>query len=520
MVRFLWDRIVALAVVAVLVLMPLVPTTAQQPRRGGVLRIAHIGEPPTLDQHWTTVTITRDIMNNVNEGLFALTTKLEPRPMLVDRWTMSTDRRTYTFVLRRGVRFHHGRELTSEDVRASLDRWGRIAGPGRALFANVLSIATPDPLTVTLSLREPFATFIQELAFFAQAAVIFPKEVVEEAGTGRLRRFIGTGPYRFVEHLPDRHIRLDRFEGYASRTEEPDGTTGRKSAHFDSILFLPVSDAAVRISGVKSGEYHFADSIPSDEFARLRADRDLVPFVDENPRWLHAVFNHRSPLMSNQKIRQAFQAALDHEAVMRAAFGPSQFWRLDPGIMSREHFMWTDAGREFYNQKNPTRARQLLTGAGYKDEPLRWLTTMEYPHFSTAAQVSKPMLERAGFSVDLQMMDWATLISRRGRPDLWDVFVTAHGLRPDPTQLLPLDPNWSGWYDHRDMRAMISLMRRHSDPKVRHDLWVRMQRLFYEDAASIKFGDFFPLHLHRKELQGYVSRPTHVWWNSWLETTR
>lgn len=519
-VRSLSGRIVALIVVAVLILLPLVPAAAKQPRRGGVLRIAHIGEPPTLDQHWTTVTITRDIMNNVNEGLFALTTKLEPRPMLVDKWTMSADRRTYTFVLRRGVRFHHGRELTSEDVRASLERWGRVAGPGRVLFANLLSITTPDPLTVTLKLREPFGTLLLELGFFVQAAAIFPKEVVEEAGTGPLRRFIGTGPYRFVEHVADRHIRLDRFEGYASRTEEPDGTSGRKSAHFDSIFFIPVPDAAVRIAGVKRGDYHFADSIPSDEFDRLRTDRELVPFVDENPRWLHAVFNHRAGLMTNRKIRQAFQAALDHEAVMRAAFGPRQFWRLDPGVMAKEHFMWTDAGRELYNQKNPVRARQLLTEAGYKGEPLRWMTTMEYVHFGTAAEVAKPMLERAGFAVDLQMMDWATLISRRARPDLWDVFVTAHGLRPDPTQLLPLDSNWPGWYDNRDMRAMMGLMRRHSDPKVRHDLWVRMQRLWYEDAASIKFGDYFPLHLHRNELKGYASRPTHIWWNSWLDATR
>ena len=146
----------------------------------------------------------------------------------------------------------------------------------------------------------------------------------------------------------------------------------------------------------------------------------------------------------------------------------------------------------------------MWTDAGYKGEPLRWITTMEYVHFGTAAGVVKPMLEQAGFSVDLQMMDWATLISRRAQPDLWDVFVTAHGLRPDPTQLLPLDANCPGLCDHQDIRAMMGLM----------------QRLWCEDAASIKFGGYFPLHLHRNELKGYSSRPTYIWWNPWLETTR
>jgi peptide/nickel transport system substrate-binding protein len=516
-VRIRWQYLGVLALTLALVLAPLVPGGAQTPRRGGVLRIAHIGEPPTLDQHWTTAAITGHIMYNVNEGLFALTSKYEPRPMLVDKWTMSADRLTYTFTLRRGVKFHNGKDLTSEDVKASLERWGRIATRGRALFANVVSVTTPDPLTVVIRLREPYGLLLVDLGLPGQAPVIFPKEVIDEAGTGPVRRFISTGPYRFVEHLPDRHVRLDRFEGYAARTEEPDGATGRKHAYFDSIYVIPVPDPAVRVAGVKRGEFHFGETIPPDEYDRLRADPELVAHIGSTPLWLTAVFNHRSPLMGNRKIRQAFQAAIDHEAVMRAAYGSPRFWRLDPGLMPKEHYMWTDAGKEFYNQKNPTRARQLLTEAGYRGEPVRWITTMEYVAYGTAAQVVKPMLERAGFTVDLQVVDWATLVARRARPELWEVFSTAFSFVPDPVFLLALAPTWPGWYDNRDMNAMMTLLRRHADPKVRHDLWKRMQKLWYEDAGTIKFGDYFLLHLHRRELKGYVDSPTHVWWNAWLE---
>ncbi len=515
--RITLGRIVALAVVAALVLSPLVPSEAQQPRRGGVLRIAHIGEPPTLDQHWTTASITGHIMYNVNEGLFAPTSKFEPKPMLVDKWVMSADRLTYTFTLRRGIKFHNGKDLTSEDVKASLERWGRIATRGRSLFANVVSLTAPDPLTVVMKLREPYGLLILDLSWVGQSAVIFPKEVIDEAGTGPVRRFISTGPYRFVEHLPDRHIRLDRFDGYQPRSEPSDGAAGRKNAYFDSIYVIPVPDSAVRIAGVKRGEYQFAETIPPDEYDRLRTDADLVPYVTDTANWLTAVFNNRSPLMSNKKIRQAFQTALDQEAVMRAAYGNPKFWRLDPGLMPKEHYMWTDAGKEFVNQKNPTKARQLLAESGYKGEPLRWVTTMEYVAYGTAAQVVKPMLERAGFTVDLQVVDWATLVARRARPELWDVFSTAFSFVPDPVFLLSLNPVWPGWYDNRDMNAMMTLLRRHSDPKVRRDLWARMQKHWYEDAGTIKFGDYFLLHLHRKELKGYGSNPTHIFWNAWLE---
>jgi peptide/nickel transport system substrate-binding protein len=504
-------------VLAGLVLAPLQPTSAQEPRRGGALRIAHIGEPPTLDLHATTAAITSHITYHIYEGLFALTSKYEPRPMLVERWTMSPDRRTYTFTLRRGVRFHTGREMTSDDVKASLERWGRMATRGRVLFGNVEAVTTPDPLTIVFRLKDPYGLLPLDLALSGNGAVIYPKEVIDEAGTGPIRRFIGTGPYRFVEHLPDRHIRLDRFDGYASRTEAPDGATGRKHAYFDSIFILPVPDAAVRIAGVRRGEYHFAETVPPDEYDRLRADRTLVPYITDTPLWLTAVFNNRSPLMSNRKIRQAFQVSIDYEAVMRAAYGHQRFWRIDPGLMPKEHYMWTDAGKEHVNVKNPARGRQLLQEAGYRGQPLRWLTTMEYVAYGTAAQVAKPMLEQAGFTVDLQIVDWATLVARRARPELWDVFSTAFGFVPDPIFMLVLSPGWPGWFDNRDMNAMMALLRRHADPKVRHDLWARMQRLWYDEAGSIKFGDYFLLHLHRRELKGYVNNPTHVWWNSWLE---
>lgn len=512
-------RALALAVVVILAISPPLSVSAQQPRRGGALRVAFISEPPTLDQHWTTNIVTTQLMYHVYEGLFALTSDHEPRPMLVDRWTMSADRLTYTFTLRGGVKFHHGGVLTSEDVRASLERWGRISAQGRALWANVRSITTPDPLTVVLRLRDPYGLLLLDLAVPMQGAVIYPKEVIDEAGAGPVRRFIGTGPYRFVEYLPDRHVRLDRFEGYASRTETPDLSTGRKHAYLDSIFGIPVPDVAVRIAGVKRGEFHFAQTIAYDDYDRLRADPDVVPLIVNTPSWLAAVFNHRAGLMTNRKIRQSFQAALNHEAVLRAAFGPPQFWRLDPGLVPREHPMWTDTGRELFNQKSPERARQLLADAGYRSEPLRVMATMDFAFMGTAAEVIKPMLERAGFVVDLQFMDWATLASRRARPELWDVFITGFVFVPDPAFLLTLQPGWPGWFDNRDMNSMMALLRRHSDPKVRHDLWKRMQKLWYEEAASIKLGDYFSLDLLSRGLKGYATKPgpTRIFWNAWLE---
>lgn len=491
--------------------------SAQQPRRGGVLRIAHIGEAPTLDQQRTPSATTADFANLMNEGLFALDSKFQPQPMLVDRWSMSSNRRSYTFVLRRGVKFHNGKELTSADVKASLERWGQVSSRGRALFANVQAISTPDPLTVVFQLRDPYTLLPTDLAADLGLAAIHPKEVVDEAGTAPLRRFISTGPYRFVEHLPDRHVRFDRFEEYAARPEPSDGQAGRKHAYFDSIFIVPVPDAAVRIAGVRRGDFHFAKWVPTDEFARLQAIPEVTPAVAQVPWELVALFNHSSGLMTNPKLRQAFQAAIDYEVVLRGTFGPERFWRLNPGILAREHPMWVDAGRELYNQKNLDKARRLLAEAGYQGQPVRWVATMEILPYGTSAQIVKPMLERAGFVIDLQIMDWSTNVSRIVRTEGWDVFSTALTPQADPTFLVVFHPGGVGFYDNREINAMMALLRRHPDHQVRRQIWARLQRHWYEDAGFIKYGDYFQLNIHRRELRGYTNVPSDIWWNAWFE---
>jgi len=486
------------------------------PVRGGVLRVAHTGEPPTLDQHWSSGGPTQDIATHIYEGLFALTSRYQAAPMLVERWTVSPDRRIYTFALRRGVLFHNGREMTADDVVASLQRWGRIAPRGRELFRDVETVTARGSHTVQMRLREANGLVPLALAIPSQGAAIYPREVMDDAGGGPIRRYVGTGPYRFVEHVPDVHIRLERFDRYRPREEPPDGQAGRREPYLDGIVFLPVPDTSVRVAGVLRGDYHFAHSIPSDEHARLQAARDVRPLVITTPQWAGFVFNHRTGLMTNRSLRRAVVAALDEEAILRGSYGPQQFWRATPSFFPREHALWTDAGAAIYRQHDAAVTRRLLGEAGYRGEPVRWLVSNEMPHHFSAATIAKSQVEHAGLNIELQVMDWATLVSRRGRPDGWDVFTTTFGFVPDPVFLLPLAPAWPGWYEDREMQALVRLLWRHTSPSVRSALWGRAQQRFYEDAVGARLGDWFPMLLHRVELQGVVAGPGTFHWNEWL----
>src|SRR5712691_62152 len=128
---------------------------AEEPRAGGVLKAAMIGEPPSLDLHWTTAVITQQITWHVYETLYTYDRSFTPAPMLAEGHTVADGGRRYTIRLRRGVRFHNGKEMTSADVVASLNRWGRMAGTGKAIFKNVEAVEAKDPYTIVIHMKLP-----------------------------------------------------------------------------------------------------------------------------------------------------------------------------------------------------------------------------------------------------------------------------------------------------------------------------------------------------------------------------
>jgi peptide/nickel transport system substrate-binding protein len=247
------------------------PAQSPTPRRGGVLRVGMIGEPPTLDAHATTAVITREIGINAFEGLYALDGKYQPQPLLAEGHEVLDGGKRYVIRLRKDVKFHNGKPLTSADVVASLKRWGAMASTGKAIFKTVEAVEPKGPQALEIRLREPSGTLLTVLAQVDNAAVVYPKEVLDATGEGQLKEFVGTGPFRFVEHKPDRHIKVARFDGYAARGEPPSGLAGRRTAHVDEILFLPVPDYATRQAGMVTGEYDYIQQVKPDQVDRIKA---------------------------------------------------------------------------------------------------------------------------------------------------------------------------------------------------------------------------------------------------------
>ena len=492
-------------------------TAQEQPRMGGVLKAGMIGEAPTLDLHATTAVITQQITWHIYETLFTYDKNMSPIPMLAEGHAVGDNGRRYTITLRKGVRFHNGKEMTSADVVPSLQHWAKLGTTPKAIWKNVEALEAKDSYTVVIYLKEPSGSILFALASPNNGGAIYPKEVVAAAGDGQVKEYIGTGPYRFVEHKPDRHVRLARYKEYSARPEPPNGYGGKRTAYIDEIYFIPVPEASVRLAGAETGEYNFAQSIRQDQVDRVKGQPALEAQIVKPYGWITAVPNHKEGIMANRKVRQAFQAVLDMEPIMSAGIGNKAFYRLDGALFYPEQGVYhSQAGVTGYNQKNKAKARQLLKDAGYTGQPVRWITTKEYEWMYNTALMSSQQMEDVGFKVDLQVVDWATLVQRRGKPELFDIFSTGFTLNPDPAIATAVQCNWPGSWCLEEKDKLLADMARETDPKKRRAMIERLQALFYEDVGRIKIGDYFDLWVTRKEVRGFKPGPYLYFWNSWI----
>jgi len=492
---------------------------AQQPQFGGTLLVAQSTTPPTLDPHSVTHLVTREIGMNIFENLLTFDEQFAVVPQLATGYEISDDGLTYTFTLRQDVTFHNGKALTSDDVEASLTRFLEIS-PRRGELSALASIEVVDAYTIRLILSRPAGSFLAALANPIAQLAILPREAVE----GRAAReadLIGTGPYRFVEWIPDRYVRVVRFDDYAPNTAmAASGFGGERVAYLDEIRFIPVPELGARVAGLETGEYHFVDSISAGEARRLTDLRGIevariVPF-----NWPAVYFNHKEgQVFSDLRMRQAVQAALNHEEIMIIASDGTG--RLDPGMYFLEQIWHSTVGGELYDQRDPVKAQRLLAEAGYQGEEIVLVTNTDNDYMYQSALVIQQQLIAVGMNVKLEVYDWPGSLERRRDLDAWDMFTSGHSTRFDPTAndfyFRPTTTFFA--YDNPEMVSFLDAAATTADFDERYRNYEAAQRIMFEDAVWLKLFDMFLHQAHASSVQGYQPWVMSHFTNVWLDTT-
>lgn len=239
---------------------------ADGPQRGGTLVVGLMQSLQTLDPQSTTAHPTPHVALTIWEGLFAYGRNFEPVPELAESWSASDDQMTWTINLRQGVMFHNGKEMTAEDVKASLERWLSVS-PRAAGLQILTGIEAVDTYTVELSFSEPIGDVLRRLlADDGSKAVIMPKEIAEASPQMELTEIVGTGPYQFVEYRPDELVRVVRFEEYQPIEGPSNYQGGLKNAYVDEIIFRIVPEASTRVAGLEQGDLHIILGLPETEY--------------------------------------------------------------------------------------------------------------------------------------------------------------------------------------------------------------------------------------------------------------
>ncbi len=487
---------------------------AAAPPRGGVANLAMIGEPQTLDPMASTADLVGTIMQHVYELLYTYDANSNVVPMLAETLpTVSSDALVYTIPLRHGIKFHNGKEMTSDDVLASLDRWMKMAPRGKAVAKEVKSVEAKGPYTVVITLNRPYAPLVAHLALSNGFAAIMAKESIAEP----LTQFVGTGPYMFKERKPDQYVQLVRFDGYSARNEPASGYGGKREAILDELRFVPVPNANTRVEGILAGQYQFADVLPVEAYARISRAANVKAVLTAPFGFPYIVLNTKQGPLTNVTLRQSVQAALNDADMMAAAFGEPNFYDTEPNHYAKNTPFYSTAGTQNYGKGDAKKAASLAATAKYDGTPIKVLTSQQYDFHYRMALVMAEDLKAAGYKVDMQVVDWSTLIQRRNDPALWDIYITHSAVLPEPTLTPPqLGDGAPGWWSSPAKDAALAAFNAEADPKKRAALWGNVQNVVFTEVPYIRVGNFNNLTARSAKLDGYVPMPWPFFWNTGL----
>jgi len=272
-------------------------------------------------------------------------------PSLAESWQVSPDGRVYDFTLRKGVKFHNGDPLTSEDVKFSFDRYK--GAQFKALKERVAAVETPDALHVRFRLKNPWPDFMTFYTAASGAGWIVPKKYVEKVGDEGFKKApIGAGPYKFVSFSPGIELVLEAFDGY-----------WRKTPSVKRLVFKVIGDETTRLAALKRGEIDIVYSIRGELAEELQRTPGLTlkPTVIQSPQWVSMLdqWDPKSP-WHDRRVRLAANLAIDRKAINDAiALGHS---RLTYSIIpSTFDYYWQPPAYAY----DPGQAKKLLAEAGY-----------------------------------------------------------------------------------------------------------------------------------------------------------
>ena len=387
---------------------PVSAETFKCPHVGGNFTFGQEANINRLDQMTSGTISTRNIAMNMFESLMTRDENFNPILELAESMAEAPDHLTYTFKLRQGIHFHNGKEMTSADVVASFDRYAKI-GLERSTLANVDRWDAPDKDTFVIHHEEGAADLPGDRSVRSACRSSSFRRRTRTIRRSSSRRS-APDPGNWSKSVPGSYVKMKRYEGYKPNTnfEQKTGFGGYKQACFDTVTFRIVTEPQARVAGLRTGELQGVEDLPTKSLADLKSDKNITIMPLKN-WWIQiAQPNISVPPTDNLMFRKAVQAVLDMDEIMDAASDGN--YRLNVGFQYPNQAIYTDAGKETYNIKDPELAKKYLAQSGYKGEPVVLLTNKDYPPMYNSALVMQQELQAIGINAQMKVVDWPTSV--------------------------------------------------------------------------------------------------------------
>ena len=527
-----WTRRSMLAAAAILAPLAIgVPATISGASAETVLRVIPHADLKNLDPIWTTAYISRNHGYLIYDTLFAMDESFTPQPQMADSYTVSDDKLTWTYVLRDGLKWHDGADVTAEDCIASLKRWGARDGMGQQLMAVVEAFSAPDAKTIVMKLNSPYGLVLESIGkISSNVPFMMPKRMAETDPFEQISEHIGSGPFMFKadEWVPGSKVVYVKNPDYVPRSEAPSAAAGGKIAKVDRVEWTYFPDQNTAMNALISGEVDYFESPANDLIPLLGAEDGVtVEINDPLGNIGFARFNSILPPFDNVKVRRAAIMAMKQQDYLTAAVGDEQYWKTCYSVYPCGTPLANDAGSDLIATGDIEKAKAALAESGYDGTPVVIMQPTDIPLLSTFSLVTAEKLRNIGMKVDLQAMDWSTLTSRRAKRDPiseggWNIFHT-WWIGADVIDPMSIafsgDPEkgWFGWPSDPELEEARKGFTTAGSAEEKKALATTVQERLWAIGASGELGQFFTPVAYRENVKGLIKSPVQFFWNMSVE---
>jgi len=435
-------------------------------------------------------------IHQVYDPLVEIDSEFKAVPMLATAWESTSDGKTWTFELRKGVTFQDGSAFDAEDVLHTFDRLRdpKIGGSTVDIYSNVKSVEAPDPYTVVFSLEEPNPEFPLDVGDYHSVIV---SADVENPGT----EFVGTGPFSVTSYLPEDRVVLKRNPSYWMKD-----AAGLQLPYLDGLEVLFTADTQAQVEAVRGGTADLMFAVPPEKAVLFADNPDLkLQQGQSNYHYLLHVRSDGDRPGSDPRVRQALNLGTDHEQILHvAAEGYGSVGNSTPvGPLYAADYL--DQAPAY----DPAAAKALLAEAGYADGLTIDLPAMRYGPIPTIATVWKEQMQKIGVTVNIEVVP-ADIYYGEGEQSWlnvdWGITDWTTKARPVTyfTQSLITGAAWneSHWSD-KEFDQLTAEINREMDSAKRSEMYKQAQSILIERGPVIVFYIEKPLMGMSSALQGF-----------------